>query len=455
MWLLCLDPQCQPPLPESRFQLLAGAGFMLAADGLALLVQQNAVAATQSGQRADQVQALGCTFQTLAALLQLQLDGTGQALLQLVKALLQQAQQPLRMLVLEASAQMGQPLQALFEPMLPGAPQAHVQLIQALRLLRQSLAGMTQATAQGVQSQPLPLQADLHALLQLAMTALQLLQHGPGVGAEQFGGRRGGGGAYVGNEVADGYIGLVPDNTDHGGAAGGHGPGDHFLVERPEILQRATAPGQDQGVEAGPVGPFQRLYYLRRRLAALDGRGADHQFDEGRAPAEHADDVTHRRAAGRGDDADPGRVRGQRALALGSEQALGLQPGLERLECLAQCAVAGGFYRIEDHLVVAASFIETDPAAGAYQQAVTQVHAHPGRLLAEQGTAYLGTAVLEGEVQVAGGRAGEVRQLARPSSGHLYFTLKDSGAQVRCALFRQNAARVRMDLRDGDRKSVV
>src|SRR5690606_38468884 len=150
MWRLCLDPQCQPPLPESRFQLLAGAGFMLAADGLALLVQQNAVAASQSGQRADQVQALGCTFQTLAALLQLQLDSTWQALLQLVKALLQQPQQPLPMRVLEAGAPMGQPSPAMFEPMLPAAPRAHVQLVQALRLLRHSLAGMAQATAQGV-----------------------------------------------------------------------------------------------------------------------------------------------------------------------------------------------------------------------------------------------------------------------------------------------------------------
>ncbi|MEJ6656396.1 MAG: exodeoxyribonuclease VII large subunit [Pseudomonas sp.] len=44
---------------------------------------------------------------------------------------------------------------------------------------------------------------------------------------------------------------------------------------------------------------------------------------------------------------------------------------------------------------------------------------------------------------------GELSNLARPSSGHLYFTLKDSGAQVRCALFRQNAARIRLDLRDG------
>lgn len=44
---------------------------------------------------------------------------------------------------------------------------------------------------------------------------------------------------------------------------------------------------------------------------------------------------------------------------------------------------------------------------------------------------------------------GEISNLARPSSGHLYFTLKDAGAQVRCALFRGNAARVRQALRDG------
>ena len=44
---------------------------------------------------------------------------------------------------------------------------------------------------------------------------------------------------------------------------------------------------------------------------------------------------------------------------------------------------------------------------------------------------------------------GEISNLAKPASGHLYFTLKDSQAQVRCALFRQNATRVRQALRDG------
>ncbi len=44
---------------------------------------------------------------------------------------------------------------------------------------------------------------------------------------------------------------------------------------------------------------------------------------------------------------------------------------------------------------------------------------------------------------------GEISNLSRPASGHVYFTLKDSGAQVRCALFRQSAARVRQALKDG------
>jgi exodeoxyribonuclease VII large subunit len=44
---------------------------------------------------------------------------------------------------------------------------------------------------------------------------------------------------------------------------------------------------------------------------------------------------------------------------------------------------------------------------------------------------------------------GEVSNLARPASGHLYFTLKDSGAALRCVMWRNDAARVRNTLQDG------
>ena len=45
--------------------------------------------------------------------------------------------------------------------------------------------------------------------------------------------------------------------------------------------------------------------------------------------------------------------------------------------------------------------------------------------------------------------AGEISNLARPSSGHWYFSLKDSGAQVRCAMFRSNNARLRFNVDAG------
>ncbi len=45
---------------------------------------------------------------------------------------------------------------------------------------------------------------------------------------------------------------------------------------------------------------------------------------------------------------------------------------------------------------------------------------------------------------------GEISNLARPGSGHWYFTLKDSDAQVRCAMFRNRNGLVRFQPKDGD-----
>ena len=44
---------------------------------------------------------------------------------------------------------------------------------------------------------------------------------------------------------------------------------------------------------------------------------------------------------------------------------------------------------------------------------------------------------------------GEISNLARPASGHLYFTLKDSSAQVRCALFKNRQSGMRFKPENG------
>lgn len=46
---------------------------------------------------------------------------------------------------------------------------------------------------------------------------------------------------------------------------------------------------------------------------------------------------------------------------------------------------------------------------------------------------------------------GEISNLSRPSSGHLYFVLKDSQAQLRCALFRPKALGLRIKAENGSK----
>ena len=44
---------------------------------------------------------------------------------------------------------------------------------------------------------------------------------------------------------------------------------------------------------------------------------------------------------------------------------------------------------------------------------------------------------------------GEISNLSRPASGHIYFTLKDKNASLKCMMWKQDAARLRLNLQDG------
>ncbi len=44
---------------------------------------------------------------------------------------------------------------------------------------------------------------------------------------------------------------------------------------------------------------------------------------------------------------------------------------------------------------------------------------------------------------------GEISNLSRPASGHVYFTLKDANASLKCVMWKTSAARLSLSLRDG------
>ncbi len=44
---------------------------------------------------------------------------------------------------------------------------------------------------------------------------------------------------------------------------------------------------------------------------------------------------------------------------------------------------------------------------------------------------------------------GEVSNLSQPSSGHIYFSIKDAGAQLRCVMFKGSARNIKFRLHDG------
>lgn len=60
----------------------------------------------------------------------------------------------------------------------------------------------------------------------------------------------------------------------------------------------------------------------------------------------------------------------------------------------------------------------------------------------------LARVVLESSIPL-GWVAGEISNFTRAASGHLYFSLKDAGAQVRCVVWRSRAQYLAFDLREG------
>jgi len=94
--------------------------------------------------------------------------------------------------------------------------------------------------------------------------------HSARSGADGLGGGGGGGGAEVGGKIGDGEVDLVTNTGDHRDGATADGAGDGFVIESPEVLAAAAAPGDDQDIlAAAPGHPCQGREDLRHGLVAL------------------------------------------------------------------------------------------------------------------------------------------------------------------------------------------
>ena len=120
-----------------------------------------------------------------------------------------------------------------------------------------------------------------------------------------------------------GRVGLVADRGDERDRRVGDGAHHLLLVERPQILDRAAAAGDDQ-----QVGPrLDRRQSRESRAAILAAApspctGTGHTMTWRRAAVREAvEDVADHRAGRRGDDADHARQERQLALARLVEQA--------------------------------------------------------------------------------------------------------------------------------------
>ena len=180
---------------------------------------------------------------------------------------------------------------------LEGTAQAHVQVVQALRLLAQAFAGMAQAAGDAFQAQAFAQQLVAHAQHQAPAQAVETLLQVAGVGRQQFGGgRRRRARASATKSLIDTSVSWPTALTiGVAQAATARATASSLKHQRSSGNRR---PGQDQRVEALPVGQLQRADDLRDGLAALHCGGHQGQLDLRCAAAKHADDVADHRPLG-------------------------------------------------------------------------------------------------------------------------------------------------------------
>src|ERR1700730_3966605 len=409
------DARPQAPAGEARLDLLAGqhrggVGEQATADG----ARHDREAARQRRERADGVQCALRQSQAVLRARQAVLCGVIQPRLDtlvpraifphdMVRRAAHQTRDAVRdahLITVQAGAR--RPAEALRE------------VIETLHLLLQPYArmGELQTPFGALEARAIRAQLAAHTRAQAQRGARQDLETRVAIRHHQLRGPRAGGGRRIGREVRDGEVDLVPDSRDHGQAARADGARDPFVVERPQILERAAAAREDQHLALGARrGGLQRRDQRRHGSRPLHRRRIDEDPCGRITPREDMQDVAQCGPGWRSDHADTLWKPRQTSLALERKQTFGCQLRFQALELAPQRADTRLLEVLDDDLVLPARLVPADAPAAQPLRAGAGREADERVLHPEHGAAQLRVPVLEREVPVAGRWLREVRQL--------------------------------------------
>ena len=200
---------------------------------------------------------------------------------------------------------------------------------------------------------------------------------------------------------------------------------DALVVERPQVLERAAAAGEDRHRRRLVRLPVARR--ARRSTARAAGSAvtidagaavaldlARDEHDAGHRPAAREDraHVAPDGAGRRRDDGDRPRLPGQRPLPRRVEQSLRRERGLELLEPDREVAEPRRLERLDVQLQRALRLEHVHPPVGDDLEPGLGLERRPRTVVAEPHALELGTRVLEREVGVARGRHRDPADLA-------------------------------------------
>ena len=253
----------------------------------------------------------------------------------------------------------------------------------------------------------------MHPLRQGFLKLSQMLKLGCLGDGAQLGGSRGRGGSQIGTKIRDGEIGFMADTADHRHLAGHDGTGQSLVIEGPQIFHRPTATHQQNHVDVRPV--LQRVQcpnQLGWGLRTLHQTGRNAHRDVRHAPLQSADHIMQSCGPQGGDHPDAAGALGDVSFALGMEQTLGLQLGLEPQKSFMQLTGTGRSHGFGHQLQFATRFVQCNPTLDLDQIAVTRLEIQILGRSTKHGAAHLTLIVFQGEITVPTRSAREPRDLA-------------------------------------------